>query len=141
MAVPVAEKQKGGMEMKAKLSTLWIVIMFNMAYADIISIMDPSSPIRRIMAGGPFLFRVSPGFLLASAVAMELTIVMIILSRVLKHKANRLANIAVGSFDFLVTVFLLHRAPYYMFFSAVELVCLALIIGNALKWRASEAEV
>ncbi len=126
--------------MKAKLSTFWIVVMFNMAYADIISLMDPSSPMRRVMAGGPFLFQVNQWFLLASAAAMEMTILMIILSRVLKHKANRLANIIVGAIDILVTVSLVHRAPYYMFFSLVEVIFLALIIRHAWMWRSPEAE-
>lgn len=132
-------KMGGGTDMKAKLSTLWIVVMFSMVYADIISLMDPTSPMRRVLAGASFIFRVDQGFLLASAVAMEMTIVMIFLSRALKHKANRLANIIVGAIDIAVTVSLVHRVPYYVFFSVVEVIFLALIIWNAWKWRAPES--
>ena len=134
-----ADKKGGGTDMKAKLSALWIVVMFSMVYADIISLMDPTSPMRRVLAGASFIFRVDQGFLLASAVAMEMTIVMIFLSRALKYKANRLANIIVGTLDIMVTVTLVHRVPYYIFFSVVEVIFLALIVWNAWKWRVPES--
>jgi hypothetical protein len=43
------DKQAPSMDVKAKLSTLWIFVLFNMVYADILSLMDTASPIRRVM--------------------------------------------------------------------------------------------
>ena len=48
-----ADRQTTGMNIKVKLSMLWIFVLFNMIYADIISLMDAVSPIRRIMEGAP----------------------------------------------------------------------------------------
>ncbi|HEY5557543.1 hypothetical protein [Acetobacterium sp.] len=38
---------------RLKLSLLWMFLLLNMAYADILSLMDATSPIRNIMAGAP----------------------------------------------------------------------------------------
>ena len=38
---------------KIKLSLLWVFVILNIAYADILSLMDPTSPIRTAMAGTP----------------------------------------------------------------------------------------
>jgi hypothetical protein len=54
-------KKITGVDTKVKLSLLWIFVLFNMAYADILSLMDPTSPIRGIMAGAPFPPRRSVG--------------------------------------------------------------------------------
>ena len=46
-------KSTTGIDPKVKLSLLWIFVILNMAYADILSLMDPTSIIRGIMAGAP----------------------------------------------------------------------------------------
>jgi hypothetical protein len=58
---------------------LWIFVVLIIAYADILSLMDPTSPIRKIMEGTPML----AGGLLAGAILMETSIAMVILSWVL----------------------------------------------------------
>ena len=50
--------------MKATISMLWVFVILNMMYADVLALMDPTSAIRTRMVGTP----VSPGFLLLGAI-------------------------------------------------------------------------
>ena len=124
-----ADRQTAGMDIKVKLSTLWIFVLFNMIYADIISLMDPASPIREVMKGAPL----PPGGLLAGAILMETPIALVLLSRVLKRKTNRWANIIVGVIN-IVAVIAGGQHPYYIFFATIEVVCMSLIVWYAWKW-------
>lgn len=69
---------------------------------------------------------------------MEISIAMIILSRVLNYRVNRWVNIIVG----LVTIAFVWGGaapyPHYTFVATVETICLLLIIWNAWKWSGSE---
>ena len=127
-------KQTAGIDAKVKLSMLWIFVLFNMAYADIVSLMDPTSAIRQRMVGEPL----TPGFLLAGAIVMETAIVMVILSWVLPYKANRWVNTIIGAMNILFVVTGGHGL-YYIFFATVEVVCMLLIIWFAWKWKPAVA--
>jgi hypothetical protein len=129
------DKQTLRTDMKAKLSTLWIFVLFNMVYADILSLMDPASPIRRVMQGVPL----PPGGLLAGAVLMETSIAMVLLSRVLKHRANRWANIIVAAINMVAVVAGGPGRPYYVFFATIEVICMSVIVWFAWKWSDPEA--
>jgi hypothetical protein len=121
---------------KVLLSTLWIVVMINMLKADILSLYIPGAaeevartagdtPITQLMLGG--------------AVMMEISIVMIILSRVLKYGLNRWANIIAS---IITIVFVLGGGasyPHYIFIATVEVICLLLVIWFAWKWTEQEA--
>jgi hypothetical protein len=121
-----------GLEPKVKLAMLWIFVLFNMAYADILSLMDPTSPIRKAMEGSPL----PPGGLLAGAILMETAIVMVILSWVLNYRVNRWVNIVIGAVNILAVVTGGHGL-YYVFFATVEVACMLLIIWFAWKWKPS----
>ena len=120
---------------KTLLSTLWIVVMINMLKADILSLYIPGTlddlakfagetPITQLMLGG--------------AIMMEISIVMIFLSQILKYKANRWANIIVGVLTILFVVGGGSPYPHYIFIATIEVLCLLLIIGIAWKWRNTE---
>ncbi len=130
-------KPDTGTDIKVKLSTLWIFVLLNMIYADIISLMDPVSPIRKIMAGTSMP---SGGFLLAGAILMETSIAMVLLSRILKYKANRWINIIMGLIN-IMAVISGERGLYYIFFASIEVVCMSLIIWYAWKWTDPEFSV
>jgi hypothetical protein len=125
-----ADRQTTGMDIKVKLSTLWIFVLFNMIYADIISLMDPASPIREVMKGAPL----PPGGLLAGAILMETPIALVLLSRVLKRKANRWANIIVGVINMVAVITGGPPRPYYIVFATIEVMCLSFIVWYAWKW-------
>jgi hypothetical protein len=109
---------------------LWIFVLFNMAYADILSLMDPTSPIRGIIGGTP----TPPGGLLAGAILMETAIPMVILPWVLKYQASRWVNTFVGAVNIFAVVTGGHGL-YYAFFATVEVVCMFVIVWLAWKWK------
>ena len=77
--------------MPARLSLLWIFIMFNMVFADVLSFMYPGF-LKEVLTGSVGGVHITAGFLVAAGVLTEVPIAMIVLSRVLKQRANRWAN-------------------------------------------------
>jgi hypothetical protein len=128
-------ERTAGMPMPQKLSLLWIFIMFNMVFADILSFMYPGV-LKDVLAGYAGSIHFTPGFLLAAAVATEIPIAMIVLSRVLKHGANRWANIVAGviTIAYVVGGGSLNQI-HYLFFAAMQVACALLIVWSAWKWR------
>jgi Family of unknown function (DUF6326) len=127
-------KSTTGIDPRVKLSLLWIFLILNMAYADILSLMDPTSIIRGIMAGDPL----PSGGLLAGAIVMETSIAMVILSWVLNYKVNRWVTIVIGAF-MIYQIVIGGHGLYYVFFTTVEVACILLIIWFTWKWKPAVA--
>ena len=123
-------KPTTGMDSRIKLSLLWIFVIVNMAYADILSLMDPTSIIRGIMAGSPL----PAGGLLAGAIVMEASFVMVILPWVLNYRVNRWVSIIIGVFMIWQIVIGGHGL-YYVLFETVEVACILLTIWFTWKWN------
>ena len=73
---------------------------------------------------------------------MEIPIAMVLLSRVLKYRANRWANIIAGTImtvALILTLFVAVPTLYYVFFSVIEITCTAVIVWYAWKWRNPES--
>ncbi len=117
-------------DIKERLSVLWIFALLNYLYADVIALWAilGSPP-----ADTPHLGQLA---LAGSAVLMEIPIAMILASRLLPLRANRLANIIAGSIVTLVNGFLTFipplvgwgrppALPEYLFFATIETVCTA----------------
>jgi hypothetical protein len=117
------------------LSTLWIFATLNYIYADVFSLFF--LPGAQSETG-----KMAAGAVLAFAVLMETAIAMVILSRMLKYRANRWANIVAGVIHTLsVAASLFGATPpglYYMFFAAVEIACTLFIIWYAWTWPRPE---
>ena len=129
------------MSMQTKLSTLWIFATLNYLYCDVTGLMDPAM-LKQYLAGNLGGLQMTQGFLLASAIYVEIKVSMVLLSRLLGHRANRRANIAVGAFATLAqvaTLFIGGLTGYYAFFSAIEATTTAYIAWSAFKW--SETDV
>ena len=126
------EKRIKKIDTKVLLSTLWVVVMINMLKADILSLYIPGAVDEAAKTAGETPITT---FMLGGAIMMEISIVMIILSRVLNYKVNRWANIIVS----IITIaFICGGAasyPHYIFIGTVETICLLLIIWNAWKWH------
>jgi hypothetical protein len=75
-------------DVRARLSTLWIVVMFTMLYADVLSFLNAGF-LQGLMAGHAEGVPVTPLLLVGSAVMVEIPIVMVVLSRVLKPAVTR----------------------------------------------------
>ena len=72
---------------------------------------------------------------------MEIPIAMVILSRILKYRANRWTNIIAGTIMAAVqilTLFIGIPTIYYVFFSVIEIACVLFIVWTAWKWKNPE---
>jgi hypothetical protein len=121
------------LDTKVLLSTLWIVVMINMLKADILSLYIPGAldEVAKTSASAGIEI---PQLMLGGAVMMEISIAMIILSRVLKYKANRWVNIITSIIAIVFVVGGRASYPHYTFIMTVEVIGLLLIIWNAWKW-------
>lgn len=129
------------MDIKVKLSTLWIFVMFNYLYCDVLGLMDPEL-LKQILTGNLGFVEITEEFLLGAAILMEIPIAMVLLSRILNYRANRWANIIAGSIKTIVMIFtmFLGEGPtmYYLFFGVIEIVTTSLIVWYAWKWTDPE---
>lgn len=125
-------------DMGTRISTLWIVVMFNMAFADIVSFIQPGG--LQGVSAGPGGVPITQGLLLVFAVLIEIPIAMIFVSRVLKPGLNRWTNTIAAA---ITTVFVAGggsmELPFYAFFAAVEVACMALIVWSVWARRNSQA--
>ena len=124
---------------KERLSLFWMIALLNYLYADVLALFA--------FLGSPNSAPHLPQWaLLGSAVLMEIPIAMIVASRLLPFRANRLANIIAGSIMTLVNGFLTFVLPLtngdfrdpvfpaYVFFATIETVCTLVIIRQAWIW-------
>ena len=120
------------MDTKARLSIFWIVVMINMAFADIIGLMIPGA-LEKIMEGDAGSFQITQGIMLVFAIITEIPIAMIFLSRVLKHKINRWVNIIASLITIVYIIAGGSTNLPYIFFASIEIICLLLIAWYAWK--------
>ena len=119
---------------KVLLSTLWIIVMINMLKADILSLNIPAAA-EEVAKTAASTGASIPQLMLGGAIMGQLAIAMIVLSRVLKYRINRWANIVVG---IVIIAYIWGGAaayPHYIFIASVETLCLLLIVGFAWTWR------
>ena len=121
------------MDTKVKLSTLWIVVILNMIFADIFSVMveivdkdtlEIPGNVKVIMA--------------IAAVITNIPILMIYLSRILPYKANRVTNIIAGIFTVIYVIGGGDFAPHYIIISTIEVIILLVIIVSSWNWANPE---
>lgn len=126
---------------KERLSLLWIFVLLNYLYADVVALWA--------IAGTGKPWHLAPGLLMASAPLMEIPIAMILASRLLPFRANRLANIIAAAFETVVNGFATFVAPFvgmgrppafaeYLFFATIETACTVVIIWQAWTWSGVE---
>ena len=128
------------MDVKVKLSTFWLFATLNYLYCDVVTIMDPQK-LKQFIAGTVGGMEITQGFLLGAGVLVEIPIAMVLLSRILKYRLNRWANIIAGVIMTAVqilTLFPSRPTPYYVFFSILEIASTLLILWFAWKWSNPE---
>jgi hypothetical protein len=122
--------ESGHSDMKVGFQTMWTFATLNYVYADVVTLFDKS-----------VTTTLSQTALLGAAVLVETAIAMVLLSRVLSYKANRLANIIVGAINtvaVLASLLIATPALYYLFFGVIEIATTVSIIWFALKWKAGD---
>ena len=127
---------------KLKLSGLWVANMFIFIYVDYFGLYIPGV-MEKIIEGEVALtgIQITQVFLLAGITLMMIPSLMIFLSLTLPAKANRWTNIIVGILQIVVLVSALigESWAYYIFATIVEVVLLLLIVWYAWKWPKQEA--
>ncbi|NLF49920.1 MAG: hypothetical protein GX577_02175 [Leptolinea sp.] len=119
------------------LSTLWIFVLFNYLYCDVLSNMEAET-LNGLLTGHIAGMEITPFFMLGAAILMEIPTLMVLLSRILPHKGNRRANIIAGLIMTSVQTgsLFVGTGPslHYVFYSAIEITCTAVIIWLAWRW-------
>ena len=120
---------------KAILSTLWIFVVLNYLYGDLAMMIFHADAYQRVVSG------MSEVLVLGATVLMEVFIAMVLLSRVLKYRENRWANIVVGVVGtvFVAATLVGKPPPFYIFLSAIEIASTLFIIWFAWTWRDPQA--
>ena len=124
-------------EIKSILSTLWIFVLLNMIYADILGMLRPGY----LELLDRMSHELSGSAVLMFAVLMEVVIVMVPLSRMLNRNANRWAHFVAVPLSILwvvVPAFMPSMGDVtplsYLFFAAVEVVTMLAMLWFAWKW-------
>ena len=127
---------------KVLLSTLWVFVTVNFIFCDVLSNME-AGVLKELMTGYVGGLHITQGFLLGAAILLEIPFAMIVLSRVLKYRANRWANIIAGTImaavQFLSFFVGTPATLHYIFFSTIEIACVLFIVWYAWKWPKQEA--
>lgn len=119
------------------ISLLWIVVMINMAFADILSFMYPDM-LNQMSTGTVEGITITPAFLLIAAVLIEIPALMIALSRLLPRRLNRMANLIAVALTILFVIGGGSLKPHYILFASIEVAAMLWIGVLAWRWNANE---
>lgn len=131
---------------KHKLSALWVAVMFIYVYADIKVFFQPGI-IDHIRTGKIASMEINQIFLLCSAIIMTIPSLMIFFSLTMKPRLNRTINIIFGLLYTLIigSTYLMSGEgeiwAYYIFFNLVEIALTLLIVWHAWRWPEKKAQI
>jgi hypothetical protein len=129
---------------KTGLTWLWVFMLFNYVYGDLIMVFTVLSHPRlfeRLQQGFIGHIHLSDSFMIWGAVAMEISLVMVPLSWFLAKRTNRIVQIAGGLLNGAIQVALLgagnipSKVAAPAVFQFVELITAIVIIAIAWRWR------
>ncbi|WP_194867035.1 DUF6326 family protein [Pseudoalteromonas sp. PPB1] len=129
---------------RIKIATLWLLVMLNMIYADILAFVSAfitPGVIDTLMSGYSGSVKLTQELLLVSAILIEIPIVMIFLSQYLSYRLNRLCNLVAVPLTFLFVLGGIETDPFYLFLACIQLTLLLSIAWLVIRWRAPEAAV
>jgi len=118
---------------KLKISALWVAVMFCYVYGDYIQIYVPGIIAKAMKVDVSLNLQLEFVFV---AILMAIPSIMIFLSLVLKPKINRWLNIGLGIF-FIITNILFNLTEtwaFYLLLTAIELALTLAIVWYAWKW-------
>jgi hypothetical protein len=119
------------------LSTLWIFLTVNFIFCDVFTLMH-SEDLRKILTGNVDGIQMSQQFLLGFAFIMEIPMLMILVSRVLRYPSNRILNVVFSILLAIVQIWSLTAGGntlHYWFFSIIEIATLFSILFLAWFWK------
>lgn len=127
------------LDKRAKLTSLWVFVFFNMIFRDLHELGRPGF-LEEIMTGVVNGVQITEGLMLVGGIMIAIPLLMIPLVQFLRVKANRRVNLIIGSLQML-SVLGVNRAPDLddIFFAVIELVALAIILRLAWTWRTKQS--
>lgn len=127
------------MNAKSMLSGLWLFVLLNIIFRDLHEFATASA-VEEILTGVVNGNKITEELLLTGFVLVELPIAMVLLSRILKHRINRWANILISILTIAIAASALPGDLDDMAFAAVEIAALLAIIWIAWKWSEQDAK-
>jgi len=119
---------------KVTLSTLWVFVMFCIAYADLIGFIEPGT-LENIINGNVG-FELTPAIILIFSLFQAIPIAMIVITRLFRREVNRGLNVAAAV---LTLLYVLGGGNWesvsYPVFATLEVVAMLGIIWLAWTWR------
>ena len=118
-------------DIRSELSTLWIVVMLNMIFADIFTII--------VALVDKSILTEMPGDVITvmavAAIITSILIAMIYLVKILPYKLNKYLNIIVAIFTILYIIGGASLLPHYIIIASIEVIVLIFIIIKSWKWK------
>lgn len=119
---------------KVILSTLWVFVMFCIAYADIIGFIEPGT-LENIINGNTG-FELTPTLILVFSLLQALPIAMIVISRLSSRGVSRWLNVGTAVLTLLYVVGGANwESTSYPVFLVLEFIALLTIIWQAWSWK------
>ena len=127
-------------DVRLRMSALWIATMFLFAYVDLFSLYRPDFR-ANLEQDKVFFFDVGEPFLFGITLYIAIPSILIYLTLVLPRRANRIVNISAGAL-YAVTIVgsAIGEWSYYIVGSALEGGLLVVLIHHAWTWRAAGLE-
>lgn len=125
-------------DVRLKISALWVAVLFLFAYGDIYGFFVPGR-IEEVMGGEISGMEITQTFLFAVSVYIAIAAVMVVLSLVLAPRVSRWANIVLPALYIVsILVSVIGEAAYFVFLSVTEIALLGLLIRYAWIWPRRE---
>ena len=119
---------------KVTLSTLWVFVMFCIAFADLIGFIEPGT--LENIVNGNVGFELTPAIILIFSLFQAIPIAMIVITRLFRREVNRWLNVAAAV---LTLLYVLGGGNWesvsYPVFATLEVVAMLGIIWLAWSWR------
>lgn len=122
-------------DIQTKLMVLWIFVKLNVISADILGFLQPDFLKELTTFGTAEGLVITSSFLLIAAVLLEVNIIMILVSKFLPRKINRILNMVA---PVIVAAFIIgggSLTPHYIFFASIEVIALIVIMKTAIQWK------
>ena len=126
---------------KLKISALWVAVMFCYLYGDYIQLYVPGILARAMELKTTASDTNTQLEFVAVAIFMAIPSIMVFFSLVLKPKVNRWLNIILGIFFIFVNVVLnlTETWAHYLFLTVIEIAITMAIIWYAWKWPKTDS--
>lgn len=123
------------LDKRAKLSSLWVFVFFNMIFRDLHELGRPGF-LEEIMTGIVNGVQVTEGLMLVGGIMIAVPLLIIPLIQFLNLKANRIVNLIMGGLQ-IISVIWTNTAPDLdnIFFAVIEVIALLMILRLAWTWK------